>query len=817
MTTDRHRRPLRGRRRLGPRAAASRAGRRGAQRAARRRPTPAPTSSRRPAGRSPSSTPAELAEFMHGLAEVARSHRPGRQLRRARLRDRHHRSRTRRAHADASRSARPRSAPSCCSSSSSGPRCPTNAPRRCSADERLAFARHHLRSARRYRPHLLTEPEEVVLTEKSVTGRSAWQRLFEEQVSAIEVAARRRDDDARGRARAAARARPRGTPRPRPKRSPTALRARAAHARRSCSTRCWPTRRSTTGCATTTAGSRAATSPTRRATSRCRRSSTRCSGRYSIPQRWYALKAQLLGHRPARRLRPDGVGRRRRGRDRLGRGARTLVLDAYGSFSGELADTARRFFDGAWIDAPARPGQATGRVLRVHGAVAPPVRAAELDRRAGATCSRSRTSSATACTRTSRASRASSTRRRRSRWPRPRRCSARRSRSGGCSSEVTDPQERLALLASNLEDQIATVFRQIAMNRFEDAIHNARRERGRARRSTASASCGPQSQYDDARRLGRDHRGLPHVVVVHPALHRDARLRVRVRVRPAARAVGVRAVRGAGRRLRAAVPRPVARGRLDGARRSSASSSTSTSPTPGSGTAASTSSSAASTRRSKRPRGRGEVVMTLPRHPVEHRQRRRGPRCGASSAIPSSSWPACGCTRPTRPGKDAGELCGLAAGRRARDERRRRAARARRRLRVVHRDRRPAPDRRDHRHGAHPARRARTSCRARSWPRSGRCTSSRRCARRSKTRARPAGVSCFTSGIDPGWANDILPLLLTGTCENVEHLRVMEIVNYKHYEQPTVLFETMGFGKALDAQAAAVDPRRAVVRVGRRR
>ena len=34
------------------------------------------------------------------------------------------------------------------------------------------------------------------------------------------------------------------------------------------------------------------------------------------------------------------------------------------------------------------------------------------------------------------------------------------------------------MLASNLEDQIATVFRQIAMNRFEDAMHTARREEG---------------------------------------------------------------------------------------------------------------------------------------------------------------------------------------------------------------------------------------------------------------------------------------------------------------------------------------------------
>ncbi|MFN8034549.1 MAG: diacylglycerol kinase [Acidimicrobiia bacterium] len=62
-----------------------------------------------------------------------------------------------------------------------------------------------------------------------------------------------------------------------------------------------------------------------------------------------------------------------------------------------------------------------------------------------------------------------------------------------------------------------------------------------------------------------------------------------------------------------------------------------------------------------------------------------------------------------------------------------------------------------------------------------------------------AGVSCFTSGIDPGWANDLLPLVLTGTCEYVDELRVMEIVNYATYAQPTVLFDTMGFGQPLDS------------------
>ena len=68
------------------------------------------------------------------------------------------------------------------------------------------------------------------------------------------------------------------------------------------------------------------------------------------------------------------------------------------------------------------------------------------------------------------------------------------------------------------------------------------------------------------------------------------------------------------------------------------------------------------------------------------------------------------------------------------------------------------------------------------------------------------GVSCFTSGIDPGWANDLLPLVLTGTCEYVDELRVMEVVNYATYAQPTVLFDTMGFGKPLDAKPLILIP-----------
>ncbi|MFC3674141.1 M3 family oligoendopeptidase [Ferrovibrio xuzhouensis] len=40
--------------------------------------------------------------------------------------------------------------------------------------------------------------------------------------------------------------------------------------------------------------------------------------------------------------------------------AQDIVLKAYGRFSPKLADLGRRFFDNAWIDAPARPGKASG-------------------------------------------------------------------------------------------------------------------------------------------------------------------------------------------------------------------------------------------------------------------------------------------------------------------------------------------------------------------------------------------------------------------------------------------------------------------------
>ena len=55
------------------------------------------------------------------------------------------------------------------------------------------------------------------------------------------------------------------------------------------------------------------------------------------------------------------------------------------------------------------------------------------------------------------------------------------------------------------------------------------------------------------------------------------------------------------------------------------------------------------------------------------------------------------------------------------------------------------------------------------------------------------GSSFLTSGIDPGFANDTVPLALAAASERVDSIRVMEILNYDTYDQATVLFDTMGF------------------------
>ncbi len=58
--------------------------------------------------------------------------------------------------------------------------------------------------------------------------------------------------------------------------------------------------------------------------------------------------------------------------------------------------------------------------------------------------------------------------------------------------------------------------------------------------------------------------------------------------------------------------------------------------------------------------------------------------------------------------------------------------------------------------------------------------------------------SVFVSGIDPGWALDILPILLSGVVADIREVRCQEIFNYAVYDQPDVVRNVIGFGTSMD-------------------
>ncbi|SRX95137.1 dihydrodipicolinate reductase-like protein [Gordonia sp. KTR9] [Mycobacterium shimoidei] len=72
--------------------------------------------------------------------------------------------------------------------------------------------------------------------------------------------------------------------------------------------------------------------------------------------------------------------------------------------------------------------------------------------------------------------------------------------------------------------------------------------------------------------------------------------------------------------------------------------------------------------------------------------------------------------------------------------------------------------------------------------------------------ARQGNSSLFITGVDPGFANDLIPFALASTCQNVEQVRCMEIADYATYDGATVMFDVMGFGKPLDELPILLQP-----------
>lgn len=71
---------------------------------------------------------------------------------------------------------------------------------------------------------------------------------------------------------------------------------------------------------------------------------------------------------------------------------------------------------------------------------------------------------------------------------------------------------------------------------------------------------------------------------------------------------------------------------------------------------------------------------------------------------------------------------------------------------------------------------------------------------------RRTGASLHVNGIDPGFANDVLPLALTSLSRRIDLVRVSEIADYATYVQPVVMREIFGFGRPMDEVAMLWQP-----------
>lgn len=338
----------------------------------------------------------------------------------------------------------------------------------------LARYRHWLEATRRYQPHRLSEPEEKVLAEKSVTGRSAWARFFSELLGNT-----RYPFDGEELTQAAILAKLHVPDRD--------VRQRAAQAFTEVLRGQLPT---LTFIFNTLAADKASDDRLRHYSSwiASRNLENEVSddvvealinavtARYDIVARYYHLKRRLLGvdrlydydrYAPL----PAAEGRYEWAQ------AREMVLRAYARFHPRMAEVAEQFFVRSWIDAPPYPGKRGGAY---SASVVPSVHpyiflnytgnardvmtlAHELGHGIHQYLSREQgmLQQHTPLTTAEMAS-----------------TFGEMLVFSDFMNRETDPAMRLAMLAQKIEDSFSTIFRQISMNRFEHGMHTARREEG---------------------------------------------------------------------------------------------------------------------------------------------------------------------------------------------------------------------------------------------------------------------------------------------------------------------------------------------------
>lgn len=69
------------------------------------------------------------------------------------------------------------------------------------------------------------------------------------------------------------------------------------------------------------------------------------------------------------------------------------------------------------------------------------------------------------------------------------------------------------------------------------------------------------------------------------------------------------------------------------------------------------------------------------------------------------------------------------------------------------------------------------------------------------------GRSSFhATGVEPGWAAEVLPLTMSALFQRVDSLLVQELMDYSTYDSAEMMFEIMGFGKRPDVPVPMADP-----------
>ncbi len=342
------------------------------------------------------------------------------------------------------------------------------------AGDELERWRHWLRSVRKFRPYLLTEPEEKIFTEKAVSGFSAWDRLYDELLGAIRV-----DLDGTEVGFEEAMSKLYSADRDERRRASEAVTVALAPGLR---TRTFVFNTIAVdksiddrlrGYATWISARNLSNDTTDEAVHALVEAVV---GRYDVVQRYYRLKARLLGL--DRLAFYDRMAPLADDPTQVAWGeASELVLAAFSDFSQETGDIIERFFRESWIDAPPREGKRPGAFCATNVPDVHPYVFMNFtgDRRSVLTLAHelghglhgylaqplglfNASTPLTTAETASVLGEALTFKR--------------------LLALEDDPRRRLNLLAGRIEDSIATVFRQVAMNRFEDAVHTWRRGEG---------------------------------------------------------------------------------------------------------------------------------------------------------------------------------------------------------------------------------------------------------------------------------------------------------------------------------------------------